>query len=64
MVTFKAFLINFFSHEDGVTAMEYALLGSLIAVMIIGVVTDVGLNVLALYSYVADQVVTAAAKAL
>ena len=36
---------NFVSDESGVTAIEYALIASLIAVAIIGVVTTVGINV-------------------
>lgn len=48
----RLFLLN----EDGVTAMEYALLGALIAIVIVGAVTGVGLNVQALFLNVADQV--------
>ena len=36
---------NFLSDESGVTAIEYALIASLIAVAIIGAVTTVGTNV-------------------
>jgi pilus assembly protein Flp/PilA len=36
---------NFLSDESGVTAIEYALIASLIAVAIIGAVTTVGGNV-------------------
>ena len=42
--------------ESGVTALEYALLGALIAVVTVGSVTNVGLNVQALFTNVADQV--------
>ncbi len=35
---------NFLSDESGVTAIEYALIASLIAVAIIGAVTTVGTN--------------------
>ncbi|MDC7700357.1 Flp family type IVb pilin [Vogesella indigofera] len=48
----RLFLLN----EDGVTAMEYALLGALIAIVIVGAVTGVGTNVQALFLNVADQV--------
>lgn len=48
----RLFLVN----EDGVTAMEYALLGALIAIVIVAAVTGVGLNVQALFLNVADQV--------
>jgi pilus assembly protein Flp/PilA len=36
---------NFLSDESGVTAIEYALIASLIAVFIIGAITTVGQNV-------------------
>jgi pilus assembly protein Flp/PilA len=36
---------NFLSDESGVTAIEYALIASLIAVAIIGAVTSVGTKV-------------------
>jgi pilus assembly protein Flp/PilA len=45
--------------ESGVTAIEYALLGSLIAVAIVIAVASVGLNLGALYEMVADEVVAA-----
>ncbi|HEY5203243.1 MAG TPA: Flp family type IVb pilin [Roseiarcus sp.] len=41
---------NFLSDESGVTAIEYALIASLIAVAIIGVVTTVGTNVSTVFS--------------
>jgi pilus assembly protein Flp/PilA len=47
----KRFLLN----EQGVTSIEYALLGSLIAMIIVAAVQTVGINVCALY----DSVVTA-----
>lgn len=56
MNKYRRHLIQFLLDEDGVTAMEYALIGSLIAVVIIGAVTGVGLNVQALFLNVADQV--------
>lgn len=49
-------LKNLLKNENGVTALEYALLGALIAVVIVGAVTNVGLNVQALFTNVADQV--------
>lgn len=57
-------LKNLLYREDGVTAIEYALIGALIAVVIIGSVTNVGLNVLALYQNVADQVAAVVANAI
>lgn len=37
-------LIGFFKEEDGATAVEYALMVALIAAVIIGAVTALGLN--------------------
>lgn len=56
MNKYRRHLIQFLLEEDGVTAMEYALLGALIAIVIVGAVTGVGLNVQALFLNVADQV--------
>lgn len=50
--------------EDGVTALEYALLGALIAVVIVGAVTNVGLSVQALFTNVADQVAAVVASVI
>jgi pilus assembly protein Flp/PilA len=45
---------NFLSDESGVTAIEYALIASLIAVAIIGVVTTVGANVTTVFTEVGN----------
>jgi pilus assembly protein Flp/PilA len=42
--------------ETGVTALEYALLGALIAVAIVTTVTTLGLNLNELYEMVAGKV--------
>ena len=42
--------------ESGVTAIEYALIGSLIAVVIAATVTAVGVNLSDLYEMVAGKV--------
>jgi pilus assembly protein Flp/PilA len=44
---------NFLSDESGVTAIEYALIASLIAVFIIGVVTTVGQNISTVFNQIA-----------
>jgi pilus assembly protein Flp/PilA len=44
--------------ESGVTAIEYGLIASLIAVAIIVAVTLVGTNLSGLFTYIAGQVVT------
>lgn len=41
------------NHEYGVTSIEYALLGSLIAVVIAAAVAAVGVNLIPLYNTVA-----------
>ena len=52
-------LSAFWAQQDGVTAIEYALLGALIAVVIAGSIGLVGDAVLALYQDVAQKVVDA-----
>ena len=50
---------RFFKEEDGVTAIEYALIAALISVVIIVAVTLVGDNLSAIYDSVASDVVNA-----
>lgn len=57
-------LKNLSQDKEGVTALEYALLGALIAVVIIGAVTNVGLNVQEMFTNIADQVATVVASAV
>jgi pilus assembly protein Flp/PilA len=45
----------FLSDESGVTAIEYALIASLIAVAIIGVVTTVGTNVKTVFTEIGNN---------
>lgn len=56
-----AILREFFDGDSGVTAMEYALLGGLISVVIVVAVTSVGTGVGGLFNFVAEQVAIAAA---
>jgi len=46
---------KFINAEQGVTSLEYALLGSLIAVVIAASVTNLGVAVLGLFEMVAEQ---------
>jgi pilus assembly protein Flp/PilA len=46
---------NFLSDESGVTAIEYALIASLIAVAIIGAVTTIGNNMNTVFGEVSAQ---------
>jgi len=48
--------------QRGVTAIEYALLGALIAVVIVGAVATTGTSLLTLFTDVADRVACAAAN--
>ena len=50
-------------HQRGVTSIEYALLGALIAVAIVVGVTSVGVSVNDLYSLVSGAVANAVPKA-
>ena len=53
------FLLKFCRQDSAVSAIEYALLGSLIAVVIAVVVGSTGDQLLALFTYVKEQVVGA-----
>ena len=44
---------TFLGEEDGVTAIEYALIASLIALVIIGAVTGIGQKLIAIFDDVA-----------
>lgn len=46
---------QFVRDEEGVTAIEYGLIAALIAVVIIGAVTSVGVNLNAIFSYIAGK---------
>lgn len=56
----RAHLIKLVASEDAVTAIEYALLGALIAVVILGAVTLVGSKTLGLWNLVSRCVEAAA----
>lgn len=64
MITIKKILKAFLYERNAVTALEYALLGSLIATAIITGATNLGLNIQALFSNVADQVAAVISVAL
>jgi pilus assembly protein Flp/PilA len=52
-------LVKNFGHEDdGVTAIEYGLIAALIAIVIIAGATAVGLNLDALFTFIAGKLVT------
>ena len=50
----KALFARFANDETGVTAIEYGLIASLIAVVIIGAITAVGTNLTAKFNAVAN----------
>jgi pilus assembly protein Flp/PilA len=48
-------IMNFLREEEGVTAIESGLIAALIAVVIIAGVTAVGIDLLAIFNYIATQ---------
>ena len=52
------FIKNFLREEDGVTAIEYALLAALIGVGIIGGATTLGSNISAKFTAIAGRIGT------
>ncbi len=56
------FIKNFIKEEDGVTAIEYALLGALIAGVIAVAVTGLGTNIKALFEELATMISSKSAK--
>jgi len=49
---------RFAQDEEGVTAIEYGLIASLIAVVIIAAVTTVGTNLSGIFAYIATKLTT------
>ncbi|GGY91070.1 Flp family type IVb pilin [Pseudoduganella plicata] len=47
---------NFIAEEDGVTAIEYALIAALVAAVIAAAVTTLGTNISAMFKKVADLI--------
>lgn len=56
MQSLKRIFGVFTSEEDGVTSLEYALIASLIAVVIVGSVGVAGTRVVALFTFVSNCV--------
>ena len=56
------FIKNFIKEEDGVTAIEYALLGALIAGVIAVAVTGLGTNIKDLFEELATMISSKSAK--
>ncbi|WP_229632234.1 Flp family type IVb pilin [Pseudoduganella violaceinigra] len=52
-------LLRFLHNDSGVSAIEYALLGGLIAVVIVVSVSTAGTRLLALFTFVKSQVLLA-----
>lgn len=59
MQKFASWVRLFLSDDEGVTAIEYALIAALIAVVIIGGATAIGLNVNAVFNTVAGTIANA-----
>ena len=53
----RSFINRFLNNEEGVTAIEYALIASLIAVVLIAGATLVGTNLNALFNTIAGKLV-------
>jgi pilus assembly protein Flp/PilA len=54
-------ILRFLREEDGVTAIEYGLIASLIAVVLIAGATLVGTNLDAIFDYIAGELTPPAA---
>jgi pilus assembly protein Flp/PilA len=59
MQRLTAVLRTFVKSDGGVTAIEYALLGGLIAVVIVAAVASTGAGVNSFFTYVSDRVAAA-----
>jgi len=55
----KRSILRFLRSQRGVTSLEYALLASLISVIIVGAVTSAGETIGTLYGYIRDQIIAA-----
>lgn len=55
----KQLLLQFCRQNSAVSAIEYSLLGALIAVVVVTAIGSVGTEVLGLFTYVKEQVVGA-----
>lgn len=55
MLMFAQAIKNFFQDEEGVTAIEYALIAALIAVAIIAAVTLVGTDIAAVFTNISNK---------
>ncbi|MGN5478963.1 Flp family type IVb pilin [Cupriavidus basilensis] len=62
MQTITRTMKQFVHDEDGVTAIEYGLIASLIAVVIIVSVTTIGTNLNNVFSYIGSKLTTPAAS--
>jgi pilus assembly protein Flp/PilA len=52
------FIKNFIQEDDGVTAIEYALIAALIAGVIVVAVTSLGTNITAVFTTLAGKIKT------
>ncbi|WP_332876033.1 Flp family type IVb pilin [Massilia sp. S19_KUP03_FR1] len=59
MKTFKSAVQAFIADEDGVTAIEYALIASLVGVGIVVAAGALGTKISAAFTYVGTKLVTA-----
>ena len=52
-------LVNFIKDEEGVTAIEYGLIASLIAVAIIAAITLTGAKLSAMFTFITSKLIAA-----
>lgn len=57
MKKFKSAVQAFIADEDGVTAIEYGLIATLIGVVMVAAATNVGTKINNAFQYVADHIV-------
>ena len=58
MKNFSQSLKNFCADEEGATAIEYGLMASLIAAVLVTSVTLIGTNLKTMFNYIAGKIVT------
>ena len=54
LIIFREKIRDFFKNEEGASAIEYSIIAALIAVVIVGAVTDVGEQVNGVFEQIRD----------
>lgn len=58
LILLKLKISSFLKREDGATAIEYAIIAGLIAVVIIGAATTLGEEIEAMFNFIAEKLST------